>query len=87
MRVHFDIPEDLATRIAPNSQQLNRLGLEAFALEGIRSGKLTVAQARRLLGIEDRFEMDGFLKARGFFLETKPDDIEGDIVGARRFLK
>jgi hypothetical protein len=87
MQVHFDIPEDLASRIAPTSRQLNRVGLEAFVLEHIRSGKLTVAQARPLLGIDDRFEMDGFLKARGVFQETKPDEIEADMASARRFLK
>jgi hypothetical protein len=48
---------------------LARAALEAVALEGVRSGKLTVSQARRLLGIESRYEMDGFLKAHGVFLD------------------
>ena len=38
------------------------------AAEGVRSGKLTLYQARRMLGIRSRYEMDGFLKARGALL-------------------
>src|SRR6266487_6800777 len=36
--------------------------------EAVRSGKLTILQARTLLGIWSRYEMDGFLKACGVFL-------------------
>jgi hypothetical protein len=36
-------------------------------------GKLTVYQARQLLGITSRYEMDGFLKSHGVLL---PDTLE-----------
>jgi hypothetical protein len=52
--------------------------LEAIALEGVRSGKLTASQARRLLGIESRYEMDGFLKAHGVFLDLSLEDVRRD---------
>ena len=52
--------------------------MEALAAEGVRTGKLTVFQARRLLGIASRFEMDGFLKAHGVFLDIAPDDVRRD---------
>ena len=39
--------------------------LEALALEGYRSGKLSQAQVRRMLGYETRAQVDGFLKRHG----------------------
>jgi hypothetical protein len=65
MNVHLEIPEELARQLASDATGVARAALEAIALEGVRSGKLTVSQARRLLGIESRYEMDGFLKAHG----------------------
>lgn len=78
MDVHLEIPEELARRIAPDVSGLTRAALEAIALEGVRSGKLTASQARRLLGIQSRYEMDGFLKAHGVVLDLTLDDVRRD---------
>lgn len=75
MNVHLEIPEDLARRIGSDADGVTRAALEAIALEGVRSGKLTVSQARRLLRIESRYAMDGFLKAHGVFLDVTLDDV------------
>jgi hypothetical protein len=69
MQGHLEIPEDLAKRLAPEPGDLTRTAIEAVALEGVRSGKLTASQGHRLLGLESRYEMDGFLKAHGIFLD------------------
>jgi hypothetical protein len=78
MDVHLVIPEELARQLASDANGLARAALEAIALEGVRSGKLTVSQARRLLGIESRYEMDGFLKAHGVFLDLTLEDVRRD---------
>lgn len=78
MEVHLEIPEEVARRIASDASGLTRAALEALALEGVRSGKLTVSQARRLLGIPSRYEMDGFLKAHGVVLDLTLDDVRRD---------
>lgn len=78
MDVHLEIPEELARRLASDSGGVARAALEAIALEGVRSGKLTVAQARQLLGIESRYEMDGFLKDHGILLDVTLDDVRRD---------
>ena len=78
MDVHLEIPEELARRIASDASGLARAALEAIALEGVRSGKLTVSQARRLLRIDSRYEMDGFLKAHGVFLDLTLEDVHRD---------
>ena len=78
MQVHLEIPEDLARQLAVDPGGVSRAALEAVALEGVRSGKFTVSQARRLLGIRSRYEMDGFLKAHGVFLELILEDVHKD---------
>jgi hypothetical protein len=78
MDVLLKIPEELARRIASDASGLTRAALEALALEGVRSGKLTVSQARRLLGIESRYAMDGFLKAHGVVLDLTLEDVRRD---------
>ncbi len=85
MQVTLELPEDLARLLGENSAGLSRAALEALALEGIRSGKLTVAQARRLVGIATRYEMDGFLKSHGVMLPLTVEAIERDAETAIRF--
>ena len=78
MQVTPELPEDLARLLGENSAGLTRAAPEALALEGLRAGKLTVAQARRLIGISSRYEMDGFLKSHGVLLSLTIDDVERD---------
>jgi len=85
MQVTLNLPEDLALLLANDPPELTRTALEALALEGIRAGKLSVAQARRLLGISSRYEMDGFLKAHQVFLPLTQDDVRRDAETALRF--
>ncbi len=63
MNVTLPIPDDLAERLGAGD--LGRRALEALAAEAYQAGRLTRPELRRLLGFEARFEVDGFLKARG----------------------
>ena len=85
MQVTLELPEDLARLLGDDSAELSRAALEALALEGLRAGKLSVAQARRLLGLASRYEMDGFLKSHGIMLPLTIGDIERDAETALRF--
>src|SRR5580698_905645 len=85
MQVILEVPEDLVPLLGEGAGSLNRAALEALALEGLRSGKISVAQARRLLGIRSRYEMDGFLKAHQIFLPLTLEEIERDAETARAF--
>lgn len=84
MDVHLEIPDDLARQLASDAEALARTALEALTAEGVRSGKLTTFQARTLLGIASRHEMDGFLKAHGVFLDLTLDDVRRDTDTALR---
>lgn len=85
MQVTLELPEDLAQRFAADTSDLSRAVLEALAVEGVRSGKLTTAQARRLLGISSRYEMDGFLKAHGVLVSMTIEDVRRDSETALAF--
>lgn len=78
MEVTLELPEELARLLGENAGGLRRAALEALTLEGLRSGKLTVSQARRLLGIASRYERDGFLKSHGILLPLSVEDVERD---------
>lgn len=60
MEITVELPDNLTEHPDPS-----REALEALAIAGYRSGKLTALQTRRLLGFTSRFELDGFLKERG----------------------
>jgi hypothetical protein len=85
MQVHLDVPEDVAQQFAAEPGGIARATLEALAVEGVRSGKLTSYQARQMLGISSRYEMDRFLKARGVLLPLTMEDVAGDSQTAIRF--
>jgi hypothetical protein len=78
MDVHLEVPEELARHLASDAEDLARVALEALAAEGVRSGKLSIFQARELLGIQSRYEMDGFLKKHGVFLDLTLEDVRKD---------
>jgi hypothetical protein len=84
-QVCLEIPEDLGQRIAADPSELPRAAMEGLALEAIRAGKLTVSQARRLLRIPSRYEMDGFFKAHGVFPDLTLEDVRRDSEVARAF--
>lgn len=84
MEVTVTIPEDIAAQLHTKWQDLPRAALESLALEAYRSGTLTTAQLRRLLGFESRYELDGFLKQTGIYLDYDLDDLKQDLETIRR---
>ncbi len=57
MQITVNLPDDM-----PQLPNAARAALEAFAIEGYRSGALSYFQTRQILGFETRQELDGFLK-------------------------
>ena len=62
MTITVEMPEGLLDQLVPAGQDPVRAALEAIAIEGYRSGRLTEADIRGLLGFETPMELDGFLK-------------------------
>jgi predicted HTH domain antitoxin len=85
MQITVELPEDIARHLAADSQDLPRAAIEALAIDGVRSGKLSTGQARRLLGFSTRMQVDGFLKERGVYLPLTVEDVERDAALSRDF--
>jgi hypothetical protein len=86
--ITIEIPEELAGRLIAGGQDPARATLEAVALEGYRSDRLSETDIRELLGFETRIEVHGFLKEHGVFLHYTDEDLAHDsevaIQAARR---
>ncbi|SRR5664280_2251334 len=84
MNVQVQIPDDMACIFMADGQlsqpDLPRAVLEALALEGYRSRRITESQVRRLLGLETRIEVHAFLKAHGVPLDYSVADLEQDLL-------
>ena len=78
MPVTIILPDDLAATLLPPGQEPTRAALEAIALEAYRLRRITGYQLRRLLGIESRYELDGFLKEHEVY-DYSVEEFEHDL--------
>lgn len=84
MDLTVHIPEEILPRLQAAGGDLSRRALEALALEEYRSGHITSAELRRMLGFRIRYELDGFLKDHGVRYEYTIEDFEREREGLRR---
>jgi Uncharacterised protein family (UPF0175) len=78
MQVLLEIPDELAEPLTPVGQEPARAALEAFGLEAYRQRRISAYQLRTLLGIQSRYELDGFLKEHQVYDYTL-EDFEKDL--------
>jgi len=83
MQITVTVPNDLAVTLLPSGKDPARAALEALALEAFRERRLTGFQLRTLLGIQSRFELDGFLKKHRIEKYTV-EDFDDDLAVAER---
>jgi Uncharacterised protein family (UPF0175) len=76
MNITVRIPDELAARLAAEGGDLERRALEGFAVVEYQAGRLTAFELRQLLDIPTRYDLDGFLKARGVFEDYTLEDLE-----------
>lgn len=84
MEVRIQIPDEVAAQIQTDGGDLPRSVLEAYALEGYKSGQLTAYQVQEILGFETPMEVDGFLKSHGVYLDITEEALEEDLATSRR---
>ena len=72
MTVTLELPDDIAQDLASYGD-LSRRALESFALEEFKTGRLSQARLRRMLGLT-RYELDGFLKAHDVWMDYSLED-------------
>ncbi len=78
MQITLNLQEEWARHLGQDAETISRAALEALALEGIRSGKFSTAEAHRLLGFRTCNQMDGFLKAHGVDLPLTMAQVSRD---------
>jgi hypothetical protein len=79
MTITVEIPEELVGQLMVAGKDLARAALEAIALEGYRSDRLSTAEIRKLLGFDSRMDVDAFLKEHGAFPPYTEEDLAHDI--------
>ena len=85
MQITVELPEDIARHLAADAPSLSRAAIEALAIKGVRSGKLSTGQARRMLGFNTRMQVDGFLKEHGVYLPPTVENVESEAKLSRHF--
>lgn len=77
MQVTIEIPDDVAAQLKQQSGSISREMLEAFAVEGYRTEKLSRGQVSELLGL-NFWETEEFLKQRAAYLHNDLNDMQDD---------
>ena len=83
MNLRLEIPDDLAHQLTGEYADLPRVTMEALALEGYRSGRLSDGQVRRMLGFSSRIQVHAFLKDHGVHLHYSLADLTEDRATSR----
>lgn len=74
MNVHIKIPDEI---LNSDSKETSRQILEAVALEGYKSGQISAAQIKKILGFKSRFEVLDFLaKNKVAWVDYSVEDAE-----------
>ncbi len=76
MEITINLPEDVVGIFSADGRNIEREVLEATALEGYRSGKLSQAQVRRMLNLATDMQVDAFFKEHEVYLEYDLNDIK-----------
>jgi predicted HTH domain antitoxin len=83
MQVTLTIPDELAAELIAAGRDPARAALEALAIEGYRSQRLSESEVRQLLGYETRMEVHALLAEHGVCLHYSLDDLETDAETSR----
>jgi hypothetical protein len=85
MDVQLQIPDDIARVMQNQHSDLSRAALEALALEGYRSERLSEGQVRRMLGFRTRMQVHAFLKEHNVYLNYSIHELENDLASLKDF--
>ena len=84
MEITINIPDELARQVSSEGKDPAGVALEALALEGYRSERLSESAVRQMLGFETRIEVHAFLKQHGVYLHYDVADLEQDQASAKK---
>ncbi|MDX2043618.1 MAG: UPF0175 family protein [Acidobacteriota bacterium] len=77
MEITLTIPDEIAPNLRNGGiKTLSRRALELLAIDGYKAGELTEYQVKVMLGFDDRFQVDAFLKQHGGFYDFTMGDLD-----------
>jgi len=76
--VTVELPDELASQMIPSGQDPARAILEDALVQGYRESKISGTQLMEALGMETRYELDGFLKAHQVWIEYSAEQMAAD---------
>ena len=79
MQLQLEIPDDVLKALSTDEKEGPRAALEAVALEGYRSRRLSEHQVQRMLGLGHRLDVHAFLKEHHTPVNYSIDDLEHDL--------
>jgi len=77
MIVPLDIPDEIAVQLTAPGHEISRASVEALAIEGYRSGKLTQFQVGQLLGLS-RIQAEDFLASHVDLYDYPVEELEAE---------
>ena len=84
MQLTLTIPDDLAAQITAAGKDPSRAALEALAIDGYRSGRLTENEVRMMLGYETRMQVHALLAEHNVDLQYTEEQLRQDIAASDR---
>ena len=80
MEISFDVPEDIAKALSPDTASLNQKAREGLAVEGYRSGRrLSEFQVMRLLQFSSRVAVHEWLREQRIPYRYSEADLAQDL--------
>ena len=79
MQVTFTVPDEMVSGLAGDSDDLSRIALEAFAVQGYRCRRLSAFEVRQLLGHASRWETENFLAAHEVWPGLTEEDLAEEL--------
>jgi predicted HTH domain antitoxin len=87
MQVTLTIPDELAAELIAAGREPARAALEALAIEGYRSQRLSEAEVKRMLGYGTRMQVHALLAEHGVDLNYTVEHAQQEIAASNRFLE
>jgi len=85
LQITLEIPDTIARSLVCEGQDPARAALEAIAIEGYRTDRLSEYQVQQMLGFEYFEEVHRFLNEHEVPSHYSMEDLEHDFAEARRY--
>lgn len=79
MQVTLTVPDNLAAQLISAGKDPSREALEALAVEGYRTERLTESEVRQMLGYETRMQVHALLAEHDVCLHYTMEGLQQDI--------